>query len=264
MARPLAMLLLSAPLWLAPRAALAADDTEEAPVARVTNVERAFVYSVDPVAPSAGVVSAESSIGLGSGVAALRPLPSVSDARGIESTLVGTVGLGAGLATFVGGVRDFADGRAGTGLLAGLQWQLPTGDGPFHAGLVGAGFRELDGALGGYVRATASYDVDRLRLGGNVHLEHVFAAGRDGADVLVTLCASYKVIPGLRLGAEYLGQDLEEAGAPAAEGGARQYAGPTFAIDLDRGRAQIVGGPAFGLGGASARVLGRASIVVSF
>ncbi len=240
-------------------------DTQSEPEARRTAEERAFVYSVDPITPARGTVTAESSVGVGSGVAALRPLPSASDARTVESSLTASVGVGAGLAPFVSGVRGFGDGAAsGTGLVAGLRWQLPIGDGPFHVGLVGAGFRELGGGFGGYARLTGSYDVDKLRLGGNLHVEHVFGGGRDGADLVVSLGASYRVLPGLRLGAEYVGQDLEELGAPAAEGGAKQYAGPTFAIDLDRGRAQIVGGPAFGLGGNSARVLGRASIVVSF
>jgi hypothetical protein len=231
---------------------------------RRTTEERSFVYSVDPTTPALGTVTAESSVGVGSGVAALRPLPSASDARTIQSSVTLSAGVGGGLAPFVSGVRGFGDGAAGTGVIAGLRWQLPTGDGPFHAGIVGAGFREPGGAYGGYARLTGTYDVDRLRLGGNVHVEHVFGAGRDGADFVVSLGASYRVLPGLRLGAEYVGQDLEELGAPAAEGGARQYAGPTFALDLDRGRAQIVAGPAFGLGGNSARVLGRASIVFSF
>jgi hypothetical protein len=255
------------PLFVAATALAGERDTPAEPEARRTTEDRAFVYSVDPTTPSLGTVTAESSIGVGSGVAALRPLPSASDAHGAhtaESSVTLSGGLGGGFAPFVTGIRGFGDGASGVGLVAGLRYQLPTGDGPFHAGIVGAGFREPGGAFGGYARITGTYDVDRLRLGGNLHVEHVFGAGRDGADFVVSLGASYRVIPGLRLGAEYVGQDLEELGAPAAEGGAKQYAGPTFAIDLDRGRAQIVAGPAFGLGGNSARVLGRASIVVSF
>ena len=52
---------------------------------RRTTEDRAFVYSVDPRGPSLGTVSVESSVGVGSGVAALRPLPSASDARTIQS-----------------------------------------------------------------------------------------------------------------------------------------------------------------------------------
>lgn len=256
------------PIFVAATALAGERDTPDESLPRRTTEERAFVYSVDPTTPALGTVTAESSIGVGSGVAALRPLPSASDARTVDSSLTVSGGLGAGFAPFATGVRGFGDGASGTGLIVGMRWQIPTssdGGGPFRAGIVGAGFREPGGAYGGYARLTATYDLgDRLRLGSNVHVEHVFGTGRDGADFVVSLGASYRVIPGLRLGAEYVGQDLEELGAPAAEGGAKQYAGPTFALDLDRGRAQIVAGPAFGLGGNSARVLGRASIVVSF
>jgi hypothetical protein len=249
---------------LVPALASAAErDTPEEATPPRTTEERPFVYVVDPTVASRGTVSVESSVGVGSGVAALRPLPSTSDARALESSLTLGVGVGGGLEPFVTGVRGFGDGVSGTGVIAGLRWQVTPGDGPFRVGLVGAGFREPGGAIGGYARVTATYDVDRLRVGGNVHVEKVAGAGRDGADLLATFGVSYRALPGLRFGAEYVGQDLEEVGG-GAEGGAKHYAGPTFALDLDRGRAQIVAGPAIGLGGNSARWLGRASLVMSF
>jgi hypothetical protein len=263
---PALFISLAAALTVAPTAARAGErDVASEDGARRTTEERAFVYSVDPTTPDRGGVSFESSVGLGSGVAALRPLPATNDARAIESSLTANVGIGSGLAPFITGVRGFGDGvPSGVGAIAGMRWQITPGEGPFRAGLVAAGFREPGGAYGAYLRATATYDVDRLRLGANVHAEHPFQSGRDALDVFVTLAASYRIVPGFRLGAEYVGQDLEEIGDPGAEGGAKQYAGPTTAIELDRGRVQIVAGPAIGLGGNSARWVGRASLLVSF
>jgi hypothetical protein len=233
---------------------------------RRTTEERPFVHVVDPSVPSAGVVTGEYTVGYGSGVAALRPLPSTTGVRSVDNALTVGAGLGYGLAPFVTGVMGFGDGAArGAGVVGGMRWSIPTGDSAFRAGLVGAGFREPGGTFGAYVRGIASYDVGRFRAATNVHVERVFASGRDGVDVIATLGASYQVLPGFRVGAEYVGQDLEGAvERDEAEGGAKHYAGPTLALDLDRGRAQIVAGPAFGLGGHAAPLLGRASVVISF
>ncbi len=243
-------------------------DRVEPETARRTPEERTFVFGLDPNTPSRGVVTAESSLGLGSGVAALRPLPAASDAHVPETSLTMSLGLGGGLAPFVTGVRAFGEGAASSvGVVAGLRWQLTEAGAPLRVGLVGAAFREPGGAYGMSLRGAVTYDVERLRLGSNVLAERAFPGGRgarDALDVVVSAGASYRVLPGLRLGAEYVGQDLEELGGPGAEGGAKQYAGPTTAIELDRGRVQIVAGPAIGLGGNSARWLGRASVVFSF
>ena len=65
----------------------------------------------------------------------------------------------------------------------------------------------------------ASYDLGRLRLATNVHAERAFASGRDNVDVLLLAGASYRVLDEIRIGVEYVGQDLEEA--LDDEGGAR-------------------------------------------
>lgn len=242
-----------------------ADVGDPGSATRRTTEERPFVHVVDPSVPSAGVVAAEYTVGYGSGVAALRPLPATTNLRSVDHAITVGAGVGYGLAPFVTGVMGFGDGASGAGVIGGLRWTIPTGTSPFRAGLVGAGFREPGGNFGAYVRGIASYDIGRFRAATNVHLERVFASNRDGLDVIATLGASYQVVSGFRVGAEYVGQDLEGlVEDEEAEGGAKHYAGPTVAIDLDRGRAQIVAGPAFGLGGNAATWLGRASVVVSF
>ena len=77
-------------------------------------------------------------------------------------------------------------------------------------------------AIGGYVRdftnesgpfadLTATWDLGKLRLGSMLHGEKMLAAGRDSVDVIGALGASYRVVDPLRLGAEYVGQDFEDA-----------------------------------------------------
>ena len=114
-------------------------------------------------------------------------------------------------------------------------------------------------------RAIASYDVGIVRLVANAHVERVFAAGRDGVDILAFGGVSARVTDQLRLGAEYVGQDLEDAFEhDEAEGGARHYAGPVASLQLANDAFWLTAGPAFGLTERSPRLLGRLSMLVSF
>jgi hypothetical protein len=64
----------------------------------------------------------------------------------------------------------------------------------------------------------------------------VGAQGRDEADVVVAVAASYLVLPRLRLGLEVAAEDLEGLGERReAEGGAKVLWGPTAALNLPRG-----------------------------
>jgi len=103
-----------------------------------------------------------------------------------------------------------------------------------------------------------------VRLAATVHVEHVFAEGRDPLDLMVQAGASVRVVGGFRLGAEYVGQDLEEAGSPEAEGGIRHFLGPTASVQLVRDRLSIVAGPSFGLSHRSPEVIGRAAAAFGF
>ncbi len=120
------------------------------------------------------------------------------------------------------------------------------------------------GDSGAWIQVAFSQDVSRLRLAATVHGEHVFADGRDPLDVMVQLGASCQVYGGFRLGAEYVGQDLEESIDPGAEGGARHFMGPTASLQLLRDRLSIVAGPSFGLSARSPEVLGRAAAAFGF
>jgi hypothetical protein len=120
------------------------------------------------------------------------------------------------------------------------------------------------GDSGAWAQVAFSQDVSRLRLAATVHVEHVFAIGRDPLDLMVQAGASCRVAGGFRLGAEYVAQDLEEAGATAAEGGLRHFLGPTASLQILRDRLSIVAGPSFGLSHRSPEVLGRAAAAFGF
>lgn len=100
---------------------------------------------------------------------------------------------------------------------------------------------------------------------GNVHAEKVFARGRDSVDLMAFGGVSVRTIDGLRLGAEYVAQDLEDRfERDEAEGGARHYAGPIASVELAHGALWITGGPAFGVNRQSQPLIGRLTMLASF
>jgi hypothetical protein len=121
-----------------------------------------------------------------------------------------------------------------------------------------------NGDNGAWVQAAFSADVHRLRVATTFHGEHVFSTGRDPLDVMVDVGISYRIVGGFRLGAEWVGQDLEEAIHAGAEGGARQFVGPTASLQLLRERLTLVAGPAIGLTGNAPDVLGKAALSYGF
>jgi hypothetical protein len=180
-----------------------------------------------------------------------------------------------------GGVDGVASPSAGA--IAGLRLQLlPSEWQHTHLVLSGGYLREawsgpvfnddtgkwLPGASSGdngaWIQAGFSGDIQRLRLATTVHGEHVFWNGRDPLDVMVSLGASYRIAGAFRLGAEYVGQDLEEIASPGAEGGARHFVGPTASMQLLQDRLTMVAGPAVGLSAYSPTFLGRIAVAYGF
>jgi hypothetical protein len=139
-------------------------------------------------------------------------------------------------------------------------WQGPVFDDDSGEWLPGS----PHGDNGAWLQVAFSGDVQRLRLAGTVHGEHVFADGRDPVDIMVQLGASYRVVGPLRAGVEYVGQDLEETFDPGAESGARHFVGPIASLQLLEQRLTIVAGPSFGLSDLSPRVLGRVALAYAF
>ena len=125
--------------------------------------------------------------------------------------------------------------------------------------------RTLTGAPSGWARVAFEQDVGRFRFGGSAHGEHVFAAGRDGVDLLLAAGASAAIVGPLRAGAEWVGQDLEAAvDREEADGGMRHFAGPTASVELLDRRLTIGGGPSFGISPGSPAFLGRVQLAYAF
>ena len=255
-------LLVLASILYAANASADADVVPGATAPRATNEERPFLHVLDPTTPSAGAVSLGYGFGYGSGVAAERPMPANIANAGATHNAVVSYAVTDHIAPFIGGAGD----ASGASALAGARFQLTDPASAFRFTVAAAMFREgRGGAFGAWSRAAASYDVAGFRVAGNLHVERAFARARDPIDVLALAGISYRVAPAFRLGAEYVGQDLEDAiEKEEAEGGARHFLGPTGAIDLSAGRLQLTFGPAFGLNERSPRFLGRVGVLASF
>jgi hypothetical protein len=122
-----------------------------------------------------------------------------------------------------------------------------------------------NGDNGAFFQVAMSGDVSRLRLGGTMHGEHIFADGRDPLDVMIDLGASYRVAGSLRAGIEYVGQDREETFAAGSEAGTRHIVGPVASMQFFHDRLTLVGGPAVGLSpNASAHLMARVGASFGF
>jgi hypothetical protein len=121
-----------------------------------------------------------------------------------------------------------------------------------------------NGDNGMFLQAAIRADIARLRLGGTLHGEHIFADGRDPLDVMVDVGASYLLVGTLRGGVEYVGQDLEETFSPGAEGGARHFLGPIASAQFFDDRLTLVAGPSVGLSRISPDFVARAGASLGF
>jgi hypothetical protein len=229
---------------------------------------RPWLYLDDPRTPSQlGVVAFSRLTYTGVGASPTRPFGAETARPGGVGEVGGEVGLlpflSAQASAFAG--TGYASAAGAVGGMAGLRLSPFDKNGATHASLSGGWIRGLDGNNGTWGRVAFAQDVGRVRLGTMVHGEHIFAQGRDAMDLMVTAGASYAVTGPLRLGAEYVAQDLEGAfDGDEAEGGVRHFLGPTTAVDLASHRLSLVGGPAFGLSKGSPPVVGRLAIAWAF
>jgi hypothetical protein len=154
---------------------------------------------------------------------------------------------------------------ANTHLVASFGYLREAWSGPVFNGDTGTWFPgSPHGSDGAWAQAAFAGDVGRLRLATTVHGEHVFSTGRDGVDLMVQAGASYRLFGAFRAGVEYVGQDLEEAFADGAEGGARHFVGPVASMQLLNDRLSIVAGPSVGLSQWSPAFVGRAAVAYGF
>jgi hypothetical protein len=162
-------------------------------------------------------------------------------------------------------------GNPNAGAVAGVRVQLSPSSWQSVRLLVSGGYlREAwtadqpGGDNGVWAEGAIAGELHRLRLGLTAHGEHVFAEGRDGVDVMFKAGASYRIAGGFRTGIEWVGQDLEGSLQSDAEGGARQFLGPTASMQLLDDRLTMVAGPSLGLSERSPQLLGRFALSYGF
>jgi len=121
----------------------------------------------------------------------------------------------------------------------------PLARGAFSLGANVGWRREYTGANVGLLRLVGARTTARSSVAADALLEHPYAAGRDGLDVITTVGASRALSSRVWLGVEAVGSDLEGLfDREEAEGGATLLVGPTVAVGLaERWRLVVGGGP---------------------
>jgi hypothetical protein len=233
-----------------------------------SDVERPWLYQPDPSAPPPGHVIAGLSVGYAAvNRGAARPFAAdLAHAGAVYSASV-EVGLHRLLSLQGEGLlagQGTSDSVSAGAVLGASVHPLPSSF-PVDLAISGGYLRELGGSNGAWGRVALAGDLGPARLALTALGEHVFEPGRDGVDVLVTTGVSCAIAGPVRIGAEYVVQDLEGAWDPEeADGGIRHFVGPNIALELMRHRARLVAGPALGLSDASPKLLGRVAAVYSF
>jgi len=163
--------------------------------------------------------------------------------------------------------NSYVSNAGSTGAVAGLRFGLLPREWKHVQAVLGGGWvHELSGGNGAFGNLQLGVEYGRVRGQVTGHVEHIFATGRDAVDIMLTAGASVRVVSWLRLGVEYVGQDLEGQFDPAeAEGGPRHLIGPTVGLSFVDDKLSIVGGPAFVIGGLNPNsVIARAAVSYAF
>jgi hypothetical protein len=232
---------------------------------RLTAEQRPFVFLEDPSTPSARVWAFRYGLSLGSRGAALRPVPIGQPSDGA----INQFSLGYGMTDWLEPVVDLVasdtNGNIAASERVGAKFQLTSPDSRWRAAVLAGGLHEgTDGASVAWMQASGSYTAGHVLFEANAYLEHVFASGRDSLDYIAMLGGSYMVTPWIRAGAEYVGQDLEEALDPGAEGGARMGFGPDLAFSFAGNRFQFVIAALLGLTRISPAAIMSASVLANY
>lgn len=251
----------------APPPAEPGPDVVEDPAAGWGGARRPWLYTADPTGPAPGRVLASLGVGYAQvDRGAARPFAADVAHAGAVFDAGAEVGLARFASLFAQGLLagEGAAEPVRAGVFAGVNFFPLPARWPVDVALSGGYLRELGGTSGVWGRVGVAGDLGPVRLSFTALGEKVFDPDRDEVDLLVTTGVSVPVLPVLRLGAEYVVQDLEGAWEPEeADGGIRHFVGAVAALELAR-RVQISAGPAIGLSQGSPELLGRLSATYAF
>ena len=247
-------------LVLAATAPAFADDVA---TTSTTSPTRAFAYVDDARIPQKNQVIGVSTVTMTSGGDASRPFAADLARPGGVLESGAEVGLGKSLSVSMSGFHDGLYGLDSTssGVSGALRFSPLTGGTRLVASF--GALRDLSGHAGVFSRASFAADLGALRLAGGFHAQHLFDPTRDALDVMLTAGASVALPSALRLGVEWVGQDLEGALDPLEKEGVRHFVGPTLGFAFGK-NLSATAGPALGLSPGSPRTVGRFALVCSF
>jgi hypothetical protein len=227
-------------------------------------LNRPFLFMTDPSLPAPGHFIGSAGLGSVTRTGELRP-----DGAG---SLLPTLGMEAGLLPWMSLYAEgefayaSADGSPTTnaGFEVGAHILLTSpASRTVRVALQTSVGRDLSAATKVLINATATWDIQKLRLAGSLQGAHDFQGGADGVDLTGMAALSYELPLNFRVGGELIAQDLEEIGGAAAEGGVAAFAGPTVGWELAQ-RFQIVVGPSFGLTAGAPQVVARGVASILF
>jgi hypothetical protein len=262
-----ASLAVAALLTVAGRAG-GAEDRGAAGDGEARAVEQPFLYMTDTHGPAPKQVLAGYALAFSSSAGAIRPVPGRFDSEAVVNAFSLEAGIVPHLSIFGTTMIAEAIGHSEVGAVAvqaGARVLLtPQGWQRFRLVLQASFLREFGADLGVAGELTGSYELGRVRLAASVHAEHIFASGRDAVDLYAVLGVSVRVHRLVRVGAEYVAEDLE-AGLDGddAELGARHYLGPDLALSLWKNRVLVTAGTAVQVARAPG-ILARGAVTYVF
>ena len=103
--------------------------------------------------------------------------------------------------------------------------------------------RDLGANHEAMLTVSAAHDFGRLRVTFAERAQHAFIAGRDTVDLYTAAGASWRLARALRVGVDYVAQDLEDLLDDDHDGGLRQMLSADAQIAL--GELQLTAGPTF-------------------
>jgi hypothetical protein len=211
--------------------------------------EQPFLYMTDTHGLKPKQILAGYALAFSSSPGAIRPVPGHFDQEGVVHALALEIGLLPRLTLYGSTLIAQPIGESDVGnvaVQAGARVSLTNPRARRVRVVLQAGvLREFGADVGVIGEVTGSWDIGRVRLAAALHGEHVFAPGRDPIDLYAVAGVSVRVASIVRVGAEYIAEDLEAAfDDDEAERGARHYLGPDVALSLFRDRLLVTAGVA--------------------
>ena len=142
--------------------------------------------------------------------------------------------------------RSGVAGATSVDQAASIRVRLFDADAPLQVEIEAMVLRDYGANHAALLAVRASRDFGRLRIALAERVDHTFLAGRDNVDLYTSAGASLAVARAVRVGLEYVAQDLEDLFEDDVDGGLRQFVGAQAQLTL-RGGWLFCAGPTVAL-----------------